>query len=184
MKQLYEEIKRWDNGLVIHSGEFETTKGCLLDAIKENKDLRYSDLRGSNLRGSNLRGSNLRGSDLRGSDLSYSDLSYSDLRGSDLSYSDLSYSDLRGSNLRGSNLRGSNLSDSNLDFSCMPLHCGDLKGGYDDKQIIQQLYYVLSHAMHSENCSKTLKKKLLTKGNVNIANKFHRVLECGEISID
>ena len=129
MKQLYEEIKRWDNGLVIHSGEFETTKGCLLDAIKENKDLRYSDL-------------------------------------------------------RGSNLRGSNLSDSNLDFSCMPLHCGDLKGGYDDKQIIQQLYYVLSHAMHSENCSKTLKKKLLTKGNVNIANKFHRVLECGEISID
>ena len=118
----------------------------------------------------------LSGSDLRGADLSGSNLSDSDLSGSDLRGADLSGADLRGSNLRGADLRG-----ANLDFSAMPLWCGDLKAGYDDKQVIQQLYHVLSHAQHSPNVGPRLRQALLTPGLVALANEFHRVGECDEL---
>ena len=100
------------------------------------------------------------------------------LDGDDLRGADLSGSDLRGSDLSGSNLRGSDLSGADLDFSAMPLRCGDLKAGYDDTQVIQQLYHVLSHAQHSPNASARLKQALLTPELVALANEFHRVCQC------
>ena len=87
-------------------------------------------------------------------------------------------SDLRGANLVGAYLRGADLRGADLDFSAMPLWCGDLKAGYDDKQVIQQLYHVLSHAQHSPNASTRLKRALLTPELVALANEFHRVGEC------
>ena len=131
--------------------------------------------------GADLSGKDLSYSDLRDSDLRDSDLSYSDLRGSNLSNSDLSDSDLSGSNLSYSDLRGSNLIGSNLDFACMPLWCGDLKAGYDDKQIIQQLYHVLSHVKYSPNASDDLKSKMLTDELIELANRFHRANEYGKL---
>ena len=113
-------------------------------------DLRDADLRGENLRGANLRGAKLRDTNLRGADL-------------------------RGANLKDADLRG-----ADLDFSCMPLWCGDLKADYDDKQIIQQLFHVMSHIKHSTNASDEI-KELLNDKNLEWANKFHRVSECGEI---
>lgn len=134
------EIKNRYTKEVIFSHECKnnTVKKTVLEAIRQNCNLRESDLSGSDLStcdlsgsnlsesdlsgsdltlcdlsGSNLSRCNLRGSDLSESDLSESDLSWSNLRESDLSWSDLSWSDLSGSNLRGSDLRGSNLIGSN-----------------------------------------------------------------------
>ena len=102
------------------------------------------------------------------------ELDVGDLRGADLRGANL-----RGANLRGANLRDANLRDADLDFSAMPLWCGDLKAGYDDKQVIQQLYHVLSHARHSLNVGPRLRQALLTPELVALANEFHRVDECG-----
>lgn len=87
--------------------------------------------------------------------------------------------DLEGANLRGVDLEDADLEGANLDFSCMPLWCGDLKANYDDKQVVQQLYHVLSHVKYSKNVSQELKRQLLTIENIDIANKFHRVMQCG-----
>ena len=86
---------------------------------------------------------------------------------------------LHGANLRGANLCGANLFGVNLDFSCMPLWCGDLKARYDKKQIVQQLYHVLSHVETLGD--EDLNNILLTEGAVNLANTFHRVEECGRL---
>ena len=109
------EIKNRYTKEVIFSHECKnnTVKKTVLEAIRQNCNLRESDLSGSDLSrcdlsGSNLSRCNLRGSDLSESDLSESDLSWSNLRESDLSWSDLSWSDLSGSNLSGSDLSGSN----------------------------------------------------------------------------
>ena len=150
-------------------------------------DLSNSDLRDSNLSGSNLSGSDLRGSNLSGSNLINSNLSRSNLYNSNLSNCELSNCNLSGSNLSNcdlsrSNLRFTNLSRSDLDFACMPLWCGDLKAGYDDKQIIQQLYHVLSHVKYSPNASDDLKSKMLTDELIELANRFHRANECGKLT--
>ena len=135
----------------------------------------------ANLRGSDLSYSDLSYSDLSYSDLSYSDLSYSDLSYSDLSYSDLSYSDLRGSDLRGSDLRGSDLSYSDLDFSYLSFSCKSLSAKFDQKHVIQILYHA---AMPTQNDVLELDddiKDLLNSDLFKaVANKFHRVEECGE----
>ena len=111
-------------------------------------------------------------------DLSHSDLSRSDLRGADLSHSDLSYS-----NLHGADLRRSDLSGANIDCSEWPLWCGSLTAYVDDRIAIQLLYHTLSVVQHSPYVSDELKRALLTPGNIDAANRFHRVEECGVLEV-
>ena len=180
LKKILEEHEKWFNG----------EGGCKADL--RGADLRKADLRGINLSGANLSGANLRGADLRDSDLRNTKLSYTDLTGanlenskladSDLSYANLSYADLSDTNLEGVNLKRTNLKGADLDYSCMPLWCGDLKANYDEKQIIQQLYHVLSHVKYSDHSTESLKEILLTDDIIALANEFHRVGECGEIT--
>lgn len=180
LKKILEEHEKWLNG----------EGGCRADL--RDADIRRADLRGINLSGANLSGANLRGVDLRDSDLRNTKLSYTDLTGanlenskladSDLSYADLSYADLSDTNLEGANLKRTNLKGADLDYSCMPLWCGDLKANYDEVQMIQQLYHVLSHVKYSDNSSDRLKEILLKDEIVALANEFHRVGECGEIT--
>nr|DAL74225.1 MAG TPA: hypothetical protein [Caudoviricetes sp.] len=84
-----------------------------------------------------------------------------DLTNTDLTYADLTYAD--------------------LDFSSFPLWCGSLKAQFDDRLIIQLLYHLLSIAKHSKNISAEIKQTLLCHDLICIANKFHRVSECGMI---
>lgn len=134
-------------------------------------NLRHSDLSGSNLSDSNLSRSNLSGSNLSRSDLSRSNLSGSDLSDSDLSDSDLSRSDLRGSDLSG----------SDLDYSCLPLWCGSLNAHFDDRQIIQIVYHAVKAGLDSPNVSEDVKSEL--RKVAGLANRFHRVDECGKIEV-
>ena len=167
LKEILDKHEKWLNG----------EKG------RERADLSYSNLSNSNLRGSNLSCSDLRGSNLSGSNLSGSDLSGSNLTCSNLSGSDLSGSNLSGSNLRGSDLSGSNLRGSDLDYSVWPLWCGSLKAYVDDRIAIQLLYHTLSVVQHSPYVSDELKRALLTPGNIDAANRFHHVDECGKLKV-
>lgn len=112
-----------------------------------------------------------------------------DLRGADLRYTNLRDADLRAANLEGANLLGAdlteadligaNLAGANLDFSSFPLWCGSLKANFDDKQIIQLIYHAVKAGLYSCNTSDEVKNEL--EKVIDLANKFHRVAECGRI---
>ena len=118
-----------------------------------------------------LKDANLVGANLEGADLRYADLRYADLKDANLV----------GANLDNADLEGADLEGADLDYSCLPLWCGSLKVHMDDKQVKQLLYHTLSIAKHSKNVSEDLKTALLTEKNLEIANQFHRVDECGEL---
>lgn len=103
------------------------------------------------------------------------------LVGYNLSRSDLSYCNLSRSNLSRSNLSGSNLSDSDLDYSCLPLWCGSLSAHFDDRQIIQIVYHAVKAGFNSPNVSEYVKSEL--RKVAGLANRFHRVDECGRIEV-
>jgi hypothetical protein len=111
------------------------------------------------------------------------DLRDSDLSGARLRHSNLNYSNLSGSDLRGSDLSGSDLREVNLDYSAWSLWCGSLKAYVDDRIAIQLLYHTLSVVQHSPYVSDELKRALLTPGNIDAANRFHHVNECGELEV-
>ena len=134
----------------------------------------------ANLRGANLSGADLRGANLRGANLSRANLSGANLSDADLSGANLSRANLSGANLRGANLSGANLSGANLDYSCLPLWCGSLKANFDDKQLIQITYHLVKAGLQSNNASDKTKQELSKL--IDLANKFHRVGECGRIA--
>ena len=81
------------------------------------------------------------------------------------------------------NLTGANFAKANLDYSVWPLWCGSLKAYVDDRIAIQLLYHTLSVVANSPYVSEDVRKTLLSESNISIANRFHRVNECGELKI-
>ena len=82
-------------------------------------------------------------------------------------------------NLSRANLSGANLSRADLDYSVLPLWCGSLKANFDDKQLTQIAYHLVKAGLNSNNASKEVKEEL--EKLIDLANKFHRVSECGRI---
>ena len=87
-------------------------------------------------------------------------LRYADLSSADLSSADLRYADLR---------------SANLDYSAFPLWCGSFGAKVDIRLSAQLAYHFC--CLDTEN--KDVKKA--QKALKILANKFHRVKECGEI---
>ena len=135
-----------------------------------------ADLHGADLHQAILEDSDLQVAILHHAILEDSDLQDAILRGADLRHSDLRHSDLRGADLRCADMRG-----TDIDYASWPLWCGSLKAYVDDRIAIQLLYHTLSVVQYSQYVSEEVKKALLTAENVRIANRFHRVGECGEI---
>ena len=108
------EIKNRFTFEVIHGGEFDSIKECLLDAIENNANLYGANLRGADLRGADLRGADLYGANLYGANLYGANLYGANLRGADLRGADLYGAKLYGANLYGANLRGANLRGADL----------------------------------------------------------------------
>nr|DAE12254.1 MAG TPA: pentapeptide repeat protein [Siphoviridae sp. ctMgg26] len=140
----------------------------------ENWEDMRADLSGADLRWADLSGDDLSGADLRGADLRWADLRWADLSGADLSGANLS-----GANLRGADLSEADLSGADLDFSCLPLWCGSLKTNFDDRQLIQIAFHLVSAGLYSKNASEETKAELSKL--IDFANRFHRVDECGRI---
>ena len=82
-------------------------------------------------------------------------------------------------NLRNADLRDADLCGADLDFSCLPLRCGSLAADFDDRQIIQLIYHAVKAGLSSKNTSNEVKEEL-SKLKA-LANKLHRVNECGII---
>ena len=163
LKEILEAHEKWLNGK--EGGE----KADLRNADLCDADLCGANLCGADLCGANLCGANLHGADLRSANLRYADLRSADLRGANL----------RDANLRNANLRSADLCGADLDFSCLPLWCGSLAADFDDRQIIQLIYHVVKAGLSSKNTSNEVKEEL-SKLKA-LANKFHRVNECGII---
>ena len=134
------------------------------DANGKRADLYGADLYGADLRGADLCGANLRDADLYGANL----------RGANLRDANLRDADLCGADLCGANLRV-----ANLDFSCWPLWCGSLHVKIDDRIAHQLIYHVCSAIISSPEVSDSIKNIMLLQPVLGLANKFHRVDECG-----
>ena len=116
----------------------------------------------------------LNDANLRGANLNDADLSGANLNDANLHRADPSSADLSGATLNDANLRG-----ANLDYSCLPLWCGSLSANFDDRQIIQLVYHIVKSGLNSTNTSDEIKSELAKL--IDLANKFHRVDECGKI---
>ena len=141
MTKIKLQIKdRWTGSVLFeYEKENNTIKDTLLEALKQNADLRGAYLRDAYLRGANLGGADLGGADLRGAnlggaylrgaylgdadlgdaylrdaDLRGADLGDAYLRGADLDGADLGGADLRGADLGGAYLGGADLRGANL----------------------------------------------------------------------
>ena len=86
---------------------------------------------------------------------------------------------LYGADLRGANLGVADLGRANLDFSCLPLWCGSLSAHFDDRQLKQIAYHLVTAGLQSKNASEETKHEL--EKLIDFANGFHRVEECGKI---
>ena len=142
-------------------------------------DLRYADLSRAELHDADLHDADLRGANLYDAALRDADLSGADLRGANLRGADLRGADLRGANLRGADLRGADLRGANLDYSCWPLWCLSLSVRIDARLAAQLLYHCL-RAMDSVD-DPEVRAVRNNPANIELANRFHRVAECGEI---
>ena len=106
------------------------------------------------------------------------DLQATHMRGAYMQDADMQDADMQRANLRGADMRG-----ADIDYSAWPLWCGSLKAHVDDRIAIQLLYHTLSVVQHSPYVSEELKRTLLTEDVVDIANRFHRVDECGALTV-
>ncbi len=89
--------------------------------------------------------------------------------------------DLRGAYLRGADLRGVDLRGADIDYAAWPLWCRSLDAYIDDRIAIQLLYHLLRPVQASPYVSQEVKEMLLTDDLIDLANRFHRIGECGEI---
>jgi hypothetical protein len=155
LAKILEEHKKWVNG--------EGGKRANL----RNADLRNTDLHEVNLWNANLRGTNMRGANMRGADLRCANLRGADLRNADLSDADLWNADLSNAKLRGADLRG-----ADVDYAAWSLSCNSLRVIVDDRIASQLAYHLLSVCDYSGIRIDDLRE---------LANKFHRVEECGKL---
>ncbi len=144
-------------------------------------DLRYANLDHADLHGANLDHANLDRAILDRAILDRAILDHTNLHRAILQNANLQGVDLRRADLRGADLRHSDLRGADIDYSSWPLWCGSLKAYVDDRIAIQLLYHTLSVVQYSPYVSEEVKKALLSAENVRIANRFHRVGQCGEI---
>ena len=144
-------------------------------------DLRGAYLQDADLRGAYLRDADLRGAYLQGAYLQDAYLRGAYLRGADLRGAYLQDAYLRGAYLQDAYLQGADLQGAKIDCATWPLWCGSLEAYIDDRIAIQLLYHLLRPVYASPYVSQEVKDRLLTDDLIDLANRFHRVVECGEI---
>ena len=103
------------------------------------------------------------------------------LQCANLQYANLQYANMQNANMQDADMRGADMRGADIDYSAWPLWCGSLKAHVDDRIAIQLLYHALSVVQHSPYVSEDIKRTLLTPEVVEVANRFHRVNECGEL---
>ena len=103
------EIKRWDNGEVIHSGDFSSVKECLEDGIRKEIDFWRANMCGANMRDADMRGANMCDANMRGANMRGANM-----RGADMCDANMCGADMRGANMRDADMRGANMCDADM----------------------------------------------------------------------
>ena len=96
-----------------------------------------------------------------------------DLRRADMQDADMQDADMRGANLKGADLKGADMRGANLDYSAWSLWCGSFDVKCDIRLASQLAYHF---------CRLDCKDKEVVAAQnalITLANKFHRVEECG-----
>ena len=97
----------------------------------------------------------------------------------DLRSADLMDANLRSADLRRADLRSADLSDADLDFSVFPLWCGSFNIKVNERLPIQLIYHICKMKIETDDAD--LKRLVNSKTFRKVANKFHRVSECGTV---
>ena len=183
LAEMLERHSLWLHGL--DGGKKADLSGADLRKVElYGADLRevnlcYANLRGADLRMANMKGAallkvNLRGANLQKAALRGAKLNYAALFGAKLNHADLCEADLFGADLRKADLRG-----ANLDYSCWPIWCGSLSIRIDAKIAAQLLYHALRAMEGVEDDEVRAVRN--NPANIELANRFHRVGECGRL---
>ena len=169
-------VKQWDRteAMELFDGGM---KKALLEYNLRGADLHGANLHGADLRGANLHGANLRGANLHGANLHGANLYRADLHGANLRGANLHGANLHGADLYRADLRDADLRGADIDFSCLPLWCGSLGIKIDARQFAQLVYHLCAVECDDSDCI------ALQNAMLDIANRFHRVDECGKIQI-
>jgi hypothetical protein len=109
------------SGAIIYSGEFESVRHAIEQAVVDKANLHEADLRGADLREADLREANLRGANLHGTDLCRANLRGADLCRANLRGANLREADLYGADLRRTNLYGATLDSKYCYLSISPI---------------------------------------------------------------
>lgn len=177
-KELNKILRKHEMWIDDEGGECANLSGVDLHGINlrctnlHGIDLSGADLSGADLSDTNLSDANLYNVNLGNADLSGANLNYADLSDANLNYAKLNCADLRSADLSGADLRGADLDDASFTFRYTSLDVN-----IDDRQAIQQLYYLVYNVLYSKNTSDEVKKILGKKDVINLANKFHGVGE-------
>jgi hypothetical protein len=134
------------------------------------------NLQGAYMRGADMRGANLKGADMRGADMQGADMQDANLKGAHMRGADMQDADMQGADIQGAHMRGANLKGANLDYSAWSLWCGSFDVKCDIRLASQLAYHFCS--LDCED------KEVVAAQNalITLANKFHRVEECGVLN--
>jgi len=145
------EIKHKITGMVLFASSSRSLKACIKAAIKAKADLRWADLRWADLQGADLRWADLREANLQGANL-------------------------QGANLREADLREADLREADLDFSSgFYFGCSSFSIKADLRLAAQMAYHFCRFEFTDDEAKKA------QEALKSLANKFHRVDECGKI---
>ena len=108
------EIKRWDNGEIIHKGDFTSIKECLEHGVREEVSFHHADLSNADLSNAKLDCAELEGADLKNANLNSAELNDAELNYVDLSNADLSNAELRNTKLHNTKFNNANLKNVKL----------------------------------------------------------------------
>jgi uncharacterized protein YjbI with pentapeptide repeats len=114
------EIKSWINNSVLYSGDFETIKDAVEDAVKNRASLNGASLNGASLNGASLNGAYLNGASLNGASLNRASLDGASLDGASLNGASLNGAYLNRASLNGVSLNGASLNGAYLNGAYLP----------------------------------------------------------------
>jgi hypothetical protein len=145
----------------------------LQGAYMQGVNMQGAYMQGVNLQNAHMRDANLKGTDMQGADMQGADMQGVNLQGANMQRADLQNADMRGADRRGTNMKGANLKGANLDYSAWSLWCGSFDVKCDIRLASQLAYHFCR--LDCED------KEVVAAQNalITLANKFHRVEECG-----
>ena len=138
------------------------------DAYLYDADMRDADMKDADMRGAKLQGADMRGAKLQNAYLYGADMRGADMRGADIRGAHMQGADMRGADMHRADMRG-----ADVDYSVWPLWCGSFDVKCDIRLASQLAYHFCS--LDCED------KEVVAAQNalITLANKFHRVEECG-----